>query len=297
MKRTNKIISAIILLTISLPLMASCLMPTGTPSDGAGSDLNDRELVTVLNDNEPYFDAEDYAYAQGKGNFVEFSEFDDLGRVGPAWGLLDYSMMPEPGSRDFDLDYDPTGWVQNRYPSDIVSSGWLYERSHLIAWSLASVASEPKALMTGTAMFNDPGMTQFEEMVADHMRDYRDHDVLYRVTPDFYQDNLVAYGATMEADCLDCDLEFCAYIANINPGVIIDYATGENWEAGTDTDAEDPSTLPGAQDYVVNRSNGKFHLPTCRYAESMSASNREEMRAPRSWMMANGYDPCGVCNP
>ena len=199
--------------------------------------------------------------------------------------------------QDFDLDYDPTGWVQNRYPTDIVSSGWLYERSHLIAWSLASVASEPKALMTGTAMFNDPGMTQFEEMVADHMRDYRDHDVLYRVTPDFYQDNLVAYGATMEADCLDCDLAFCAYIANINPGVTINYKTGENWESGTDIDAEDPSILPDAQDYVVNRSNRKFHLPTCRYAESMSTSNREEITAPRSWMMAHGYDPCGICTP
>ena len=101
----------------------------------------------------------------------------------------------------------------------------------------------------------------------------------------------------MEADCLDCDLAFCAYIANINPGVTINYKTGENWESGTDIDAEDPSILPDAQDYVVNRSNRKFHLPTCRYAESMSTSNREEITAPRSWMMAHGYDPCGICTP
>lgn len=296
--RRNRLITILAIFATSLPMMASCLMPTGTPSDSAGSNLNDRELVTVLNDNEPYFDAKDYAYAQETGFFIELSELDGLGRVGVCWALLDYDHMPPSGSRDFTLDTKPTGWAQNRYPTDIVEGGWLYNRSHLIGYQLSGIEDEPRDLMTGTRMFNTPGMLQFEDMTADHLRDQRSHHVLYRVTPDFYSGNLLAYGVTMESDCLECDgADYCVYIANIQPGLILDYATGENWEAGTDTDAEDPSTLPGAQDYVVNRSNGKFHLPTCRYAESMSASNREEIRAPRSWMMANGYDPCGVCNP
>ena len=130
--RRNRLITILAIFAISLPMMASCLMPTGTPSDSAGSNLNDRELVTVLNDNEPYFDAKDYAYAQETGFFIELSELDGLGRVGVCWALLDYDHMPPSGSRDFTLDTKPTGWAQNRYPTDIVEGGWLYNRSHII---------------------------------------------------------------------------------------------------------------------------------------------------------------------
>ena len=275
---------------------ASCGLQLGEPSDGSGNNLNNRELVTVLNDNVPFFSAEDYEYAEETGYFVELSPLDELGRTGVTWALFDYAHMPTEDREP--LNTKPSGWVQNRYPTDLVEGGWIFNRTHQLGFQLSGLNDVAENLMTGTRMFNTPGMLQFENMSADHMRDYRDHHVLYRVTPDFYGDNLLAHGVIMESDCIECDgADYCVYIANIQPGITIDYTTGENWESGTDVDAEDPSTLPGAQDYVVNRSNDKFHLPSCRYAESMSDKNREEIKAPRSWMMANGYDPCGVCNP
>lgn len=295
MKR-NRLITILAILAISLPLMASCLMPESAPSDGAGNDMNDRDLVTVLNGNEPYFSAADYAYAQETGYFIEVSELDGLGRVGTCWALFDYPHMPTYDREP--LDTEPTGWHQNRYDTSIVPGGWLYARAHLLAFQLSGYQDDPQNLMTGTRDFNNEGMLPFENLTADHLRDQRSHHVLYRVTPDFYKDNLLAYGVTIESDCLECDgADYCVYIANIQPSITIDYSTGRNWESGSDVEAEDPSTLPDAQDYVLNTSNGKFHLPTCRYAESMSDKNREEITAPRSWMMAHGYDPCGVCNP
>lgn len=295
--RINRFISFMIVL-VSFSLMTSCFLQLGMPEEETEDDLNSRQLVTVLNGNEPYFDEEDYSYAQEKGFFIELSELDELGRVGTAWTLLEYDQMPPSGSRDFTIDTTPTGWVQNRYSTDIVEGGWLYNRSHLIGYQLSGIEDEPRDLMTGTRMFNTPGMLEFEDMTADHMRDNRTHHVLYRVTPDFGSDNLLAYGVTMESDCLECDgADYCVYIANIQPSIVLDYSTGDNWQSGTDTGTEDPSALPDAVEYVVNKSNDKFHLPSCRYVDSIGSGNRLDIKAPRDWMIANGYDPCGVCNP
>lgn len=295
-RKRSGVLPTAVLMLLSLPLMAACLLPGDTSSGTTGDFGGAGQLVTVLNGNVPYFDAEDYAYAQDTGYFIELSPLDGLGRTGVTWGLFDYAHMPTDEREP--LDTTPSGWEQNRYPSDLVEGGWLYNRSHQIGFQISGLNDVPENLMTGTRMFNSPGMLQFEDMTADHMRDQRSHHVLYRVTPDFGGGNLLAYGVTMESDCLECDgADYCVYIANIQPGITIDYATGRNWESGSDVETEDPSTLPDAQDYVLNTSNGKFHLPTCRYAESMSDKNREEITAPRSWMMAHGYDPCGVCNP
>lgn len=297
MRKRNGCLIAVLILSVAMILTACDMLmtegngdePSTTPDVGSK-----KELITVLNDNIPYFTEDDYANAEKTGYFISLAPLDELGRTGVTWGLFDYGHMPTEEREP--LDTTPSGWVQNRYSTDLVEGGWLYNRSHQIGFQISGLNDIPENLMTGTRMFNTPGMLQFEDMTADHMRDQRSHHVLYRVTPDFKGNNLLAYGVTMESDCLECDgADYCVYIANIQPGITIDYATGKNWESGTDT--EDPSVLPGAQDYVVNRSNGKFHLPTCRYAESMNATNREEIRAPRSWMIANGCDPCGVCNP
>lgn len=295
----NKIIIKLSALLLTLIMVCSCSLPgTETPTDETSTTT---ELVTIVNDNVPYFTKEEKTVAEKRGWFIDLSELDNLGRVGVAYALLDFEHMPPSGSRDFDLTTEPSGWVQKRYPTDIVENGWLWNRAHTIGWAISGIGDEPKALMTGTRMFNTPGMLDFENMTNVHMKDYPDHQVLYRVTPDFEGSNLVAYGVLMESDCLQCDdsADYCVYIANIQPGVVIDYATGESRLAGDDEQepVEDPSTLPDAQDYVVNKSNNKFHLPTCRYADSMSQANRQEITAPRSWMIENGYEPCGVCNP
>lgn len=296
MKKTTAKISMLLLVLI---MACSCsLTGTETPVDETPATT---ELVTVVNDNVPYFTEEEKAAAEERGWFIDLSELDDFGRVGVAYALLDYEHMPPSGSRDFNLNTEPSGWVQKRYPTDIVENGWLWNRAHLIGWAISGIEDEPKALMTGTRMFNTPGMLDFENMTSTHMKDYPDHQVLYRVTPEFKGNNLVAYGVLMESDCLQCDdsADYCVYIANIQPGIIIDYATGESHLASEEEQepADDPSTLPDAQEYVINKSSKTFHLPTCRYAESMSESNREEITAPRSWMIENGYEPCETCNP
>lgn len=296
MKKTAELLAATL---AALLILAGCSLFGAPPAEddsitGGAPD----ELVTILNNDVPYFTQEDYDYAARTGYFIELSELDALGRVGTAWGLLDYSHMPPSGSRDFTLDTEPTGWVQNRYSTDLVEAGWLYNRSHLIGYQLSGIEDEPKDLMTGTRLFNTPGMLQYEDMTASHLRDQKSHHVLYRVTPDFEGDNLLAYGVTMESDCIECDgADYCVYIANIQPGITIDYATGRNWEGEGDVDVEDPSTLPDAEQFVLNTSSGKFHLPDCRYAQDINPANRQEITAPRSWMMAHGYEPCGVCNP
>lgn len=166
---------------------------------------------------------------------------------------------------------------------------------------------DERNLMSGTRSFNVDGMLPWENLIADHMREYDGeaghelHQVLVRVTPDFEGDNLFAHGVIMEADCIQCDdVDYAYYIINWEPGVTIDYRTGENWANGEDVtppEEEDPSTLPDAVEYVLNTNSGTFHLPSCHHAESMSDANRREITAPRSWMVQQGYNPCGVCNP
>ena len=253
-------------------------------------------LFIEINGGEPFFTEEDYDHSPG---WEEYTPLDSLDREGSATLMTSYDHM-EFSERPSISQYYPSGWVQNRYDTSIVEAGWLYNRSHTAGRQLGG-ADQRENLMTGTRLFNagTGGMLTFENMVADHMKENRDHVVLYRATPDFHDDDLLAHGILIESDCLDCDdlADFCVYIYNVQPGVTIDYETGNNWISGTGDDTDDPSTLPDAQDYVINKSNGKFHLVTCRYAESMSETNREEITAPRGWMIENGYEPCGVCNP
>lgn len=187
------------------------------------------EIFEIRNNNVPYFDEEDYSYADEKGPFTELSPLDELGRVGVCWGLFDYDHMPTYDREQ--LDTEPTGWHQKKYDTSIVPGGWLYARAHLLAFQLSGYQDNPQNLMTGTRDFNNEGMLPFENMVADHLREENEHQVLYRVTPDFVEDNLLAYGVLIESDCLDCDdsADFCVFIKNQQPGVTLDYSTGENW--------------------------------------------------------------------
>ncbi len=270
-----------------------------TAGQGPSEDTSEAvgELTETRNGNKAYFNANEIAYAEGKGHFIELSPLDDKGRVGECWGLFDYSHMPTYDRED--LDTNPTGWHQNHYDSSIVPGGWIYARAHLLGFQLSGLQDNPQNLMTGTRDLNNEGMLPYENMAADHLQEERSHRILYRVTPDFGEDNLLAYGILMESDCLDCDdsADFCVYVRNQQPGITIDYGTGRNWQSGAEIESEDPSTLPGAEDYVVNTSTNTFHLPSCRYAEGMNQANRLDIKAPKDWMTAHGYDPCGICNP
>ena len=252
------------------------------------------ELVEIRNDNEPYFTEIEYLKA-AEGYFMELSSLDVLGRVGSNWGCFDYSHMPTEDRTS--LSTNPTGWVQKKY--EIVSGGWLYNRSHIIGFQISGLNDEAKNLMTGTRAFNasEESMLTYENLTAGHMRENHEHHVLYRVTPEFGDDNLLAYGVLMESDCLECDesADYCVFVYNMQPGITIDYRTGESWLSGAVVDV--PETSTGEPTFILNTGTKKFHLLTCSRAPEKDSANYELTTKTRDSLIADGYTPCGICKP
>ena len=140
---------------------------------------------------------------------------------------------------------------------------------------------------------NVEGMLPFENKVADYVRETKNH-VLYRVTPVFEAEELVARGVKMEAWSVEDNgkgICFHVYVPNVQPGVIIDYTTGEN--------RLDESVLNSGEEgsYVLNTSSQKFHLADCPGAQAISKKNRKEYEGKRNVLLVEGYEPCGQCNP
>ena len=179
----------------------------------------------VVNGNVPFFTDAEKATTTC---FEHYSRFDSLGRVGVAFACICNNTMPteDRGGQS----YKPTGWVQNSY--SIVSGNSLYNRSHLIAWSLAGENDTKENLATGTAYMNQHTMQIFENMVLNYMKSNKaTNKVLYRVTPVFNGNNLLCSGVLMEAYSLDDggeDIQFCVFVYNVQNGVHLDYATGNN---------------------------------------------------------------------
>lgn len=255
------------------------------------------EIFEIRNNNVPYFDEEDYSYADEKGPFTELSPLDELGRVGVCWGLFDYDHMPTYDREQ--LDTEPTGWHQKKYDTSIVPGGWLYARAHLLAFQLSGYQDNPQNLMTGTRDFNNEGMLPFENMVADHLREENEHQVLYRVTPDFGEDNLLAYGVLIESDCLDCDdsADFCVFIKNQQPGVMLDYSTGENWLSSALPPVQEEEVSPEDATYILNTNTMRFHELDCSGAPSPDSQNYKLTDMSYDEAVEAGYTPCGICKP
>lgn len=191
----------------------------------------------------------------------------------------------------------PTGWQSVKY--DFVDGKSLYNRCHLIGFQLAGENANPKNLITGTRYLNIEGMLPFENLVADYVKETDQH-VLYRVTPVFQGQDLVARGVLMEGLSVEDNGEgvtFCVYAYNVQPGVDIDYATGDN-HASDSQSAGDASQADSAQGtYVLNISSKKFHLPSCGGISDIKSSNRQDYTGPRQTLIDQGYQPCGRCKP
>ncbi len=185
------------------------------------------EPYVYVNNGTPYFTDEDIAIT---GTFESYSKLDELGRTQTAFALLGRSLMPAEGEERGSISsIKPSGWVQNKYDA-IDNGGWLYNRCHLIAWSLAGENDNEKNLMTGTRYFNVEGMLPFEMQALEYLCRYTENHVLYRATPVYEGDNLLADGLLLEAYSVEDngELSFCVYLFNVQPGIEIDYATGEN---------------------------------------------------------------------
>ena len=189
--------------------------------------LDAEEDYVVLNDNVPGFNLYDLQHFTGES----YSPLDALGRCGPAMALLHRSMMPKEERGEIG-DVKPTGWVQRKYEGIVDSDPpYLYNRCHLIAFALTGQNANEKNLITGTRHFNADSMLYWERKVMEYL-EKSDHHVLYRVTPYFAGDELVARGVEMEAYSVeDAGKEICfhVFVYNVQPGIEIDYKTGESW--------------------------------------------------------------------
>ena len=242
----------------------------------------------VINDNIPFFTEEDLEQEV----FEYYSPLDKYGRCGVAYAMLGKELMPTTERGDIS-DIRPTGWKTKPY-ADLIEDVYLYNRSHLIAHSIAGENANEQNLITGTDYLNKQGMLPFEEDVRDCV-EYDDMHVLYRVTPIFKDDELVARGVQMEAFSVEDNGEticFNVYIYNVQPGVVIDYATGENWRDDTIYDDDETTGT-----YVLNTSSMKFHYDGCDGATNMNANNRKIYEGSRAILIGQGYEPCGSCRP
>lgn len=272
---------------------------------------------SVVNDNQPYFSENDLT----ANSFEYYSDLDNLGRCGVAYASIGIDLMPTE-DRESISEVKPSGWINEKY--DIVDGGYLYNRCHLIGFQLSGENANKKNLITGTRYLNVDGMLPYENMIADYVKETENH-VMYRVTPVYEGDNLVASGVLMEARSVEDqgeDIEFCVYCYNVQPGIIINYATGESSLEETESESESKTTAqeeipapqvqaeepepepeaiqepePQGTDYILNTNTHKFHYPNCSSVGQMKESNKEFFTGSRDDVIARGYDPCKRCNP
>ena len=259
------------------------------------------QAYTPVNNNIPYFTDADMSSEP----FESYSELDDLGRCGAAFACISPALMPteERGSIG---QVKPTGWHTVKY--DIVDGKYLYNRCHLIGYQLTAENANTRNLITGTRYMNTEGMLPFENMVADYI-DETGNRVLYRVTPVFKGNNLVADGVLMEALSVEdngAGISYNVFVYNVQPGILIDYATGESRfsesAAAKQEETEEPSqaardTLSETRTYILNTNTKKFHIPPCHSVDSMKDKNKKEYTGDREDIISQGYSPCKNCNP
>lgn len=223
-------------------------------------------------------------------SFESYAPLDSLGRCGTAYACISTDLMPTE-ERGTIGQVKPSGWQTVKY--DFVDGKYLYNRCHLIGYQLTAENANEENLITGTRYFNVEGMLPFENMVADYIKETGNH-VLYRVTPVFEGDNLVASGVQMEALSVEDEGDgicYNVYCYNVQPGVEIDYATGESREA----DAGQTDGAAETQEYVLNTASKKIHLPDCASVDSIGEKNKETYTGSYADLLAQGYTPCGNC--
>ena len=283
------------LLTISLSVAALCVTlvyglivyytrpePVSAPLSLEDIPSFDGTPYVVLNDNVPTFTEEELTTA----SYELFSPLDAYGRCGAATACIGRDLMPTE-ERGAIGSVKPTGWQTSKY--DFVDGKYLYNRCHLIGFQLSGENANERNLITGTRYLNVDGMLPFENMVADYVKETDNH-VLYRVTPLFEDDELIARGVTMEAYSVEDDGEgicFYVYCYNVQPGVTVCYADGTN--------ALDATASSGNVTFILNTSSKKIHSIDCEAVATIAENNRRETTLSLETLLADGYRPCTNC--
>lgn len=276
----------------------------------------------IINNNFPAFSENDQQLTEA---FEFYSDLDALGRCGQAYANICPELQPAEERGEIG-EIKPSGWHTVKY-NEIIDGNYLYNRCHLIGYQLAGENANEKNLITGTRYLNVEGMLPFENAVNDYVVSTGNH-VLYRVTPVFEGDNLVASGVQMEARSVEdhgTGICFHVYCYNVQPGIEIDYATGESHvsedsaepEQATESDDHQVDTYetaegeaiaenenpdvansvsdPEAMEFVVNTNTHKFHLPTCSSVDDMAEHNKSSYTGTAQELIDQGYQPCKRC--
>lgn len=269
----------------------------------------------AINNNVPYFTESDLTTT----SYEHYSSLDSLGRCGVAVANIGKDIMPT-GERGNIGSVKPTGWHTVKY--DNVSGKYLYNRCHLIGYQLTAENANTRNLITGTRYLNIEGMLPFENMVADYIKETNNH-VLYRVTPIFEGNNLLASGVQIEAKSVEdkgAGILFNVYCYNVQPDIVIDYATGSSYSALSSNSTSSNQTITSStptveqeqpkqetiintptnnntQTYILNTNTKKFHYSDCGSASRISEKNKGTHTGTRDELISQGYSPCGNCDP
>ena len=284
-----------LLLCLALLCLSALILRPLAPPPSASFTLDalpeySGQAAVILNENLPNFPEADKTSTA----FEAYSPLDALGRCGPAYANVGRETMPT-GERENIGMIRPSGWQIAKY--DFVDGKYLYNRCHLLGYQLTGENANERNLVTGTRYLNVQGMLPYENQVADYVKETGNH-VLYRVTPIFNGLDLVCSGVEMEGWSVEDEgagICFHIYAYNVQPGVVIDYQTGESA-----LEEEPPAETVGEEDtgdYVLNVKSRKFHLPDCSGVATMSGDNRQDYTGSRGDLLDMGYEPCGQCKP
>ncbi len=249
----------------------------------------------AINNNNPNFAKSDLTTK----SYEHYSNQDSLDRCGVVYACIGRDIMPTEDRGSIGM-VKPTGWHTVKY--DCVDGKYLYNRCHLIGYQLTGENANTRNLITGTRYMNVTGMLPFENMVADYVKETGNH-VMYRVTPVFNGNNLLANGVQMEGYSVEDNGDgicFNVFVYNVQPQITIDYATGESSYNGGNSVTTTPETEerePISSSYILNKNTKKIHLPSCYSVDQMKESNKKYYTGDINDLISQGYSPCKNCNP
>ena len=283
------------------------------------------EPIVIMHENRPLF-SEDQIKAEA---FEEYGTLDELGRATGAFVCVTQELMPTE-SRSGGIFIKPSGWHTVKY--DGIDGNYLYNRCHLVAYQLTAETDNESNLVTGTRYMNIEGMQPLEDYVAQHIKS-TGHHVLYRATPMYEGNDLLAKGVLLESQCVEepeSELTFCVFCYNVQPGIEIDYATGESagpeftgtWQGTGAAENENAATandsqadtfnaageegrsdaresaqenaIPEGVTYIGNKRSLKLHKPTCKSVTAMKEKNKKYFTVPLEQILPI-YTPCENC--
>lgn len=266
-----------------------------TPVNPADLQAYSGNAYVVINNNQPNFSTSELSTI----GYEKYSSLDSLGRCGVALASCGKDTMPGADEERGNISsIKPSGWVQAKYSG--ISGGYLWNRCHLIGWQLSAENANKQNLITGTRYMNIEGMLPFENMVADYIKETGNH-VAYRITPIFEGKNLVCSGVQMEAYSVEDSGDgicFNVYCYNVQPGITINYASGESSGPSSETMESSNPTENNGNDTAQGSSGTMVWIPQSgsKYHSKSSCSNmKNPTQVTKEEAEQRGYEPCKKC--